>query len=234
MLIKLLEQKTGSEIIVKEMDFTANDAKANARGGFVSFKPFVDINRARREFFDEHSLAHELLHIKRFLEGAYFLEAVGLGNRSKIDCNNLRAFASDVTNQIEHIAIFPDLIAYGFNPCELANEWKRDQIKDFSSKPAKWGPVDHSHACIKIGVGEFLGVDKNLHDEYKKCFAGVDMESVRKGEEIAKEIQKRNLNNLVSLKRLYKQVFKIAGIPKGDFVLKQLDLANNMEKIENI
>lgn len=234
-LIQNLESQIGSEINIKKINFPAKDMHATACGGFDNWTPFIGINIQLREKFDEHALTHELLHIKRFFEGAYILETPDrLNGRNDTDSQNRIKFVDDVTDQIEHIAIFPELISYGFDPNKLADEWKKNQIKDISLVSSKWGPVDHSWACIKVGVAEHLGSDKKLNEEYKACFQKVDPDSIKKGIEIAKSISKWGLKKEYNMKRLYKQMLELANIPKNVLLLKQLDFDLKKERLEAI
>lgn len=234
-LIDTLELQIGSEIILKELYFPTYDEKTSARGGFDNWAPFVGININMRQAFDEHTLAHELLHIKRFFEGAYILETPDrLSGRDDSDARKRMQFVDDVTNQIEHVAIFPELISYGFDPHKLANEWKRNQIKAWSFPPSQWGPVAHSWTCIKVGVAEHIGSDKALNEEYKACFRKIDPDAVMKGEKIAKCISRWGLKKQYNMKRLYKQMLKLADVPKNQLLLKQLDFKCKKERLEKI
>lgn len=112
-----IERSLGDEIVLREGDFDRLDEPASAQGGFDEWIPHVTVNRRIRDQFDEHALAHELLHMRRFINGAFSLETpetvAGIQNN---DAKMRKAFANDVTNQIEHVAIFPQHERFGFNP----------------------------------------------------------------------------------------------------------------------
>lgn len=244
-LIKTLEEKMNCEIDFRTGLFPTEDENASARGGFDNWSPFVMLNSNLSSRFDEESLLHKLLHIKRFFEGALILgtkdEFTSIRNS---DQNNRISFVRDVTNQIEHTVIFSELEKYGFFPSTQADNWKISQINKYTNTPPnKWGPVDHAWACIKIGVGENIGKDKDIQKRYIDSFAKIDKKTENAGLEIGKILATwipkasclDSSKKAYDYRRLYQRILTTANVPKkSPLFLKKLNFANKKEDHINI
>jgi len=194
------------------------------------------VSADRRSEFDEHGLVHELLHIQRFLDGAFALETpeTVAGIRGG-DADVRKAFANDVTNQIEHVAIFPQLRKMSFDPDSLADDWKRRQIHSLASdKAEKFGSLDKTWLSIKIGISGFLGKSTEIQDEYRSALSRVMPDAISAGDEIAQLILRLGVEKQYNLKRLYQVMLRTAGLPKRALLLKQFDFKTHTERREAI
>jgi hypothetical protein len=239
-LIKQLEERMNSEIDFRIGSFPEEDVKATAKGGFDNWSPFVMVNFDLKSKFNEEDLTHELLHIKRFLEGALILGTTDefITERNN-DQNNRISFVRDVTNQIEHTVIFCELEKYGFSPHSQADDWKIAQINKFTNVfTNKWGEVDHAWSCIKIGIGENIGKNRNIQKEYINCFAKIDPQTEKAGLKIGEilgiwipkahnvDLFKREYD----YRRLYQRILTTANVPRNSpLFLKKLNIDNKKE-----
>lgn len=235
-LISVIERTAGVEVVLREGEFDRFDEPASVQGGFDNWVPHVTVNRSRRTEFDEHGLAHELLHIKRFLEGAPSLETPeAVASVVGRDAEVRKAFVSDVTNQIEHVAIFPQLVEIGFNPHKQADGWKQRQIEalrgGFQNTP---GPVDFAWLAVKIGTSGFLGCSNAVQQEYRSTIHAVAPHVLVMGDEIAGFITRYGLAKAYNLRRLYQQVLYTAGVPKHALLLKELNFRTHTESLEPV
>ncbi len=232
-LINKIEQLAQTEIRLREGEFNRFDEPSSVQGGFDQWMPHVTVNRLRRSEFDEHGLAHELLHIKRFLGGAPILETPdALTGINSVDAENRKAFVDDVTNQIEHIAIFPELEKFGFDPHEEAEGWKARQIEDLRDPSGKqFGPVDRSWLAIKVGVGEFLGRSVEMKAAYREAIRQVVPAAIEQGDEIAGLIRRYGVAKPYNLRRLYEKMLRTAGVPKRSLLLKELSFSSKNETL---
>jgi hypothetical protein len=235
-LIDEVERIAGMEIVLRESDFTKFDEAAAVSGGFDSWVPHVTVNRQRAGEFDEHGLFHELLHIKRFLEGAYILETPEfVAGVTGQDVAVRKAFANDVTNQIEHIAIFPLLTEAGFNPNAQYDAWKMSQIESFEATPdANYGSVEVAWLSIKAGISHILGESREVHDRYSAAIRKEVPDAFERGIEVAKLIRRYGVEKQYNLKRLYELMLRTAGVPKRALLLKKFDFKNRSETLETI
>lgn len=240
-LIKELENKMGCEINLREQPLPPEDENAPAKGGFEKWVPHVTINSNIRSEFNEGCLAHELLHIKRFFEGALALGTTDEFVMTKNDDQRNRiSFTIDTTNQIEHCVIFPSLQKYGFDPNKRADSWKIRQIERFrKSPPIKWGSVDHAAACIKIGVGENIGEDSDIQKEYIDTFVKIDKDvatpGLKIGEMLSIWIPKawhyNQTKRQYDYRRLYQKILDRTGVPKqSPLFLKKLCFKTKTEE----
>lgn len=232
-LIKQVEQLARTEIRLREGEFNRFDQPASAQGGFDHWMPHVTVNRLRRNEFDEHALAHELLHIKRFLGGAPILETPdALTGINSVDAENRKAFVDDVTNQIEHIAIFPELEKFGFDPHENVERWKAHQIESLRDPHGKqFGPVDRSWLAIKVGLGEFLGRSVEMKAAYREAIRQVAPAAIDEGDEIAGLIRRYGVAKPYNLRRLYEQMLRTAEVPRRALLLKELNFSSKNETL---
>ena len=237
-LLEQVEQKADTVVILREREFSSFDDHACASGGFDEWTPVVSINKARREEFDEHSLAHELLHIKRFLQGVHSLETPEMVQG--IDSNDARirkAFANDLTNQIEHAAIFPQLVELGFDPHKQADEWKRSQIADIRLEEQHQHlptSVQYAWSGAKVGISPFLGASAELQREYRTALSSVAPGVLNVGDNVTAVIKRYGFSNPYSLRRLYIGMLRAVGVPKRAFLLKQMNFRLQRESLELI
>lgn len=235
-LIAEIEQLAANEVLIRDGEFNRFDEPAAVMGGLERWVPHVTVNVQRREAFDEHGLAHELLHIRRFLLGAVSLETPdAVAGTQGVDSENRKAFANDVTNQIEHIAIFPQLVELGFEPHAHADEWKERQIAELSeSTNRQFGPVDHSWAAVKLAVSEFLGRSLEVRARYAAAFDRFSPQARVKGAEIAKSIRWHGLLRSHNLLDVYREMLATAGVPKHALLMKQFDFKRKIETLKPI
>lgn len=232
-LIKEVEHLARTEVLLREGEFNRFDEPASVQGGFDKWVPYVTVNRLKKEEFDEHGLAHELLHIKRFLGGALILETPdALTGINTSDAEHRKAFVNDTTNQIEHIAIFPELEKLGFNPHTNVEEWKTRQIESIRDSTGKqFGPVDRSWFAIKVGVGEFLGRSATTNYAYREAIRKVVPEAIDQGDEVAGLIRRYGVSKPYNLRRLYEQMLRAAQVPQRALLLKELNFATRNETL---
>lgn len=235
-LIADVEKMAGTEIVLRESEFVKFDEAAAVSGGFDSWVPHVTVNRQRADSFDEHGLFHELLHIKRFLEGAYILETPEfVDGATGQDAAIRKAFANDVTNQIEHIAIFPSLERAGFNPNAQYDTWKMSQVEAFAANPdAKYGPVEIAWLSIKAGISDILGESREVHDQYCAAIRKEVPGAFERGTEVARLIRRYGVEKPYNLRRLYEVMLRAAGVPKRGLLLKKSDFKERSDSLEPI
>lgn len=230
-LVAEIEESLGEMILLREGNFDRFDEHASAQGGFDEWIPFIMINRRLRDQFDEHALAHELLHIRRLINGAFSLEtpetvAGVCGNGS----DNRKAFANDVSNQIEHVAIFPQLECLGFDPHVQAEQWKQRQIEQLAkAQKDKFGPVDISWLAIHVGVSVFLGKSTMVQRAYIDAISALSPESIERGKEVSALIRRLGIAKPYNLERLYRMMLRSTGVPKGALLLKKLNFRSKSE-----
>jgi len=235
-LITVIERGTGAEILLREAEFTQFNESSSVRGGFDNWVPHVTVNPSHRDEFDEHGLAHELLHLTRFLDGVPSLETPNtVAGVSSKDASVRKAFAVDVTSQIEHIAIFPRLVELGFDPHEQADRWKRRQIEALATGfEAPPGPVDFSWLAIKIGVSPFLGRSEDVQLKHRDAIDRLAPQVIGLGDEITALIKRFGVAKPYNVTRLYQQMLRAANIPKGALLLKVLDFRNRSETLDTV
>lgn len=235
-LIDDIESSLGVEILLREQEFDRFDNMATASGGFDDWVPHVTVNSQRKSEFDEHSLFHELLHIRRFYNGAYILETPEfISGKTDENACILKAFANDVTNQIEHIAIYPEIVDAGFSPHVDYDNWKLRQIEAFTKTPnAKYGSVEVSWLSVKLGVAEFLGESKEIHAQYCAAIVQEVPDALPRGHEISKIIRRFGVIKQYNLKRLYELMLRASGVPKRALLLKQFNFMEKTDTLEPI
>jgi hypothetical protein len=232
LLLRDVEQLAGTEVELREAEFTRFDEPAAVQGGFDRWVPHVTINPQQRQNFDAHGLAHELLHIRRFLEGAPSLETPeNVGGQKGRDAELRKAFASDVTNQIEHTAIFPRLEALGFDPRALGDQWIARQVREM---PTAIGEVDATWLAVKIGLAPFISRSEPIRISQRLAVERINSSLVQRGDEITALVNRYGVEKPYNLRRLYERLLRAAGVPKGALLLKELDFKRMRESREPI
>lgn len=223
-LLADIERETGTQVLLREGRFPDHDRRASARGGVDAWQPYVEINTQRKSAFDEHSLAHELLHIKRFcLDEVYRLET-----RSRVPGFPRRVdeelMVDDVTNQIEHVAFFPELDKLGFDPHRLADDWHRGNLE--VGWTAMTGDVVKSWTVLKVAFAEVLGRDRVLAEKVQDMYEASVQGSKMKGREVAKVLRPESLRDRKRQRRVYLSLLHAAGVPPRALLLQRFDFSN--------
>lgn len=220
-LVNEVEQICGQPIELCEVKLGPSDEQASASGGFKDWRPYIGINKI--DEFDEHALAHEILHIKRFAEGAYICRSTSAGPQQD--------FANDLTNQTEHSVIFGKLEELGFTPRTDANEWYERKITELSeSDSSTWGPVQETWVAFKAAAAFLLCESDSLPREYYELLDKKSRTAALLSDKILEHWDRANLLTNAGQITFYRHFMRIAKIPKGALFLVQFDVAGRRER----
>lgn len=220
-LVHKAEQICGQEIEIRTVTLKLSEENASASGGFDKWRPFIGINKF--EEFDEHALAHEVLHIKRFAQGAYIC-------RSSSPEEPVRDFANDVTNQVEHSVIFCKLEEYGFKPRVAANQWYERKIEELNaSDPTTWGPVQETWVAFKAAAAFVLCESNSLAQNYYNLLATKSKKATLLSDKILSNWKCANLITSTGQVTFYRHFIKASQIPRQALYLVRLDVIERKE-----